>query len=266
MVLSRQLCSRGFIIVLIGLSILISLGTGCSDNATEPETQPEVEADYDAPRLSNAPTVDGDHTDEVWQTVPWGGLAYWITGDTINDMDDFSGRYKIGWTEERLYILVEITDDDFSSCFDNINAVSNDDCVVIFLDEDRSGGSYQSGHQAFAYFIEIDSTVVGFSTGQYGSFAYFDDHVEVAQIQRNNTNTWELAVDVFTDGYSESIPAQLNPKATLESGKVLGLTVAYFDADFCRTSCMYGSNEQETDSETMIWENADHFGAVQLIE
>ncbi|NQT25488.1 hypothetical protein HQ585_09035 [candidate division KSB1 bacterium] len=254
-----------FLFSVLGFIIItFSLGLGCSESTTEPEL--EVKADYYTPKLSAAPTIDGDNSDEVWQSVPWAGIAYWITGDTVTDPNDFSGRYKIGWTEQKIYLLVEITDDDFSSCFDDINMVSNDDCVVLFLDEDQSGGPFQSNHQAFSYFIEMDSSVVDFTTDQNANFAYFNDHVEVAQVKKRNTNTWELAVDVFSASYSESIPAQANMKATLESGKQMGMTVAYFDADLCQTSCLYGSCEPLENVNTMIWEDADHFGTVILTE
>lgn len=245
--------------------ILFLLGMGCSESTTEPESQ-TPQADYDAPRLSTAPVIDGRDTDTVWQDVPWASMSEWILGDTVTNPGDYQGRYKIGWTESKLYVLIDIVDDDFSSCYDDIRFVGEDDCAVLFIDEDHSGGSYQSSHQAFAYFIELDSSVVSFTTNPDANFAYFNDHIDVAQFRNRDKNTWELAVDVFTSAYTESMPAQANVKAVLEAGKEMGLTVAYFDADFCRSSCAYASAPQLKNTNTMIWENADHFGTVVLTD
>ena len=61
---------------------------------------------------------------------------------------------KLFWTPEKLFFLVEITDDKLyinypGSC----NNIYNFDCIEIFLDEDHSGGDHQYNYNAFAYHI-----------------------------------------------------------------------------------------------------------------
>lgn len=256
--------SKLFSSVFVVLIAAFLLYPACTEKSTEPEPEPP-EADYYAPKLSAAPVIDGHDTDEVWQSVPWAGIAYWIEGDTVINTNDFAGRYKIGWTEEKLYFLVDIVDDNFSDCWDDMNYIGNDDCVVICLDEDHSGGEYYSSHQAFLYAIELDSSVVGSTTR--GNVTYFNDHCEVAQFRQNDTNTWELALNVYTASYSETLPADLNLKADLESGKQMGLTVAYIDADFCGFNCFYGSSAPlANDNQGSITINADNFGTIILTD
>ena len=80
---------------------------------------------------------------------------------------DFSGRYKITWTSDKLYILVEITDNLFSDEYSNpLGHYWDDDCLELFIDEDHSGGIHQYNHNAFAYHIALDGRMVDLGTNK----------------------------------------------------------------------------------------------------
>ena len=64
----------------------------------------------EAPRAERAPVIDGIPGDVAWQRAGWVDLRYSIL-ETNPSPADFSGRYKVVWTPEYLFVLAEITDD-----------------------------------------------------------------------------------------------------------------------------------------------------------
>jgi hypothetical protein len=59
---------------------------------------------------SRSPLIDGKAEDAAWESAQWLPLDQtWI--GTTPTATDFSGRYKILWDENNLYVLAEITDD-----------------------------------------------------------------------------------------------------------------------------------------------------------
>ncbi|HXA00583.1 MAG TPA: sugar-binding protein, partial [Cytophagaceae bacterium] len=115
---------------------------------------------YTAKQALEEPTIDGIGKEKSWELVPWRDIKYVWLGEEPSPQD-FAGRYKILWTESRLYYLVEITDnilsDQHKDPFDNW---WEDDCLELFIDEDKSGGDHQFNHDAFAYHIALDYDVV----------------------------------------------------------------------------------------------------------
>ena len=110
---------------------------------------------YIAPRSAEALVIDGVANEPVWQAAEWYEIGHlWLGPDYT--AEDFSGRFKVAWTEERLYILVEVVDDIlFDSHRDPLVQYWDDDCVEIFIDEDYSGGDHQYNHNAFAYHMSL---------------------------------------------------------------------------------------------------------------
>jgi len=51
-----------------------------------------------------APAIDGKNEDECWDTLEWSSLDQRWLGEEY-DIKDFSGRYKLTWDEEALYLL-----------------------------------------------------------------------------------------------------------------------------------------------------------------
>ena len=57
-----------------------------------------------APKTNVAPTIDGKSIDKAWALAQWQPLNELILGEALSP-EDFSGRFKIIWDEEKLYLL-----------------------------------------------------------------------------------------------------------------------------------------------------------------
>ena len=54
--------------------------------------------------------IDGIADELVWEQAEWYPIAdRWLGPEYASE--DFSGRFKVAWTEQRIYILVEVVDD-----------------------------------------------------------------------------------------------------------------------------------------------------------
>ena len=112
---------------------------------------------YDIYRAEAAPIIDGKDIDAAWGAANWFPLNHLIVGDKLS-ADDFSGRFKMVWTAERIYLLAEIVDDVLIDTHANpLEKYWDDDALEIFIDEDNSGGDHQFNYNAFAYHIALDN-------------------------------------------------------------------------------------------------------------
>jgi hypothetical protein len=159
----------------------------------------------------------------------------------VKSPQDFSGRFKIVWTADRLYILAEIIDDIISTTRANTPYLNpeNDDCLEIFIDEDASGGNRTSGggNNFFAYHlsfggVNVADYVGGSGPGIQNGMILRNSHFNyvVGKNEAANTYTWEIEMKVFDNSY----PIRNNPDlppVTLTEGKVMGFAIAYCDAD-----------------------------------
>lgn len=199
------------------------------------------------PKAKVAPVIDGQAKDLAWQHGTWRSLSELIVGSQPSK-DDFSGRYKILWDEQKLYILVEITDDVlFDQHANPLHFYWDDDCIEIFIDEDASGGNHQFNFNAFAYHVALDNQAVdiGYKNSD-GSpdFLALNDHIN-NKWQRSSTApyvmTWELAIDVYDDSFTyqafDNKKEFSGKPVKLFKGKKLGFMLAYCDND--------GSKERE---------------------
>jgi len=187
-------------------------------------------AAYEAPRADVAPIIDGVMTDAAWKQAKWQKLDHFILGEATNE-EDFSGRFKVVWTPERLFVLALITDDVLlDRTADPLEKYWEDDLFEILLDEDASGGPHHTSYNAFAYHISLDNQIV--DIGENGIPRLLNDHVDSRwrrSTQFNNTLVWEASVKVFDDSFSDQAS---NPKpVTLTHNKTLGFMIAYCDAD-----------------------------------
>ena len=189
-----------------------------------------------------APQIDGV-MDTLWQAAPWQPLNQHILGE-MPSKEDFSGRFKVMWDKNKIYLLAEIQDDIlFDSHPDPLDAYWDDDCLEIFIDEDRSGGEHQFNFNAFAYHIALDNQAVdiGYKTkdGQ-PDFMLLNDHLKSAwkrQATAPHKLIWEVALDVYDDSFAyvttqEGIKKFNDAKpVTLTANKELGFMLAYCDND-----------------------------------
>lgn len=188
--------------------------------------EPDAPAYY-AVYAPEAPVIDGTADDAAWQKAPWYPLNQIWIGDSITPQD-FSGRYKLVWTEDYLYILAEIQDDTLIDIHpDGLQFYWDDDCLEIFVDEDASGGIHQYNHQAFAYHVALDYRVA--DIGPDSLPHYYDGHVQCRRVTKGNTSVWEAAVALYPNTYQEDSPH--NKPVKLHRGKVIGFALAYCDND-----------------------------------
>jgi hypothetical protein len=227
------------------------------------QPRPYSEAGHNAaPRSAAAVVVDGRADDPVWADAAWGDIdQLWLGIEP--SAEDFTGRYKIAWTPDRLCVLAEIRDDLFSDQFSNpLSNYYMDDCVEMFIDENASGGNHQYSYNAFAYHIALDGTAV--DVGADGQSKNLSNNMEVARTENGDVSTWEIAVKIFGEDFNDSRTD--NAPLTLAAGKVMGFMVAYCDNDgtYDRQSFI-GSIFITGRDKNVGWINADVFGTLELL-
>lgn len=207
------------------------------------------------------PVINGKADDAVWATSDWLPIDQLWLGNAY-DNNDFSGRYKLSWSEDALYLLAEIKDDVLlDKEKDPLVAWWDDDCLEIFIDEDNSGGTHQFTHNAFAYHIALDGNVVDMSTSEQGKL--YNSHIESKRITTGNTSIWEVKISLFDDTY---IDDGNNLPVVLKNNKKIGFALAYCDNDTSENRENFiGSIAVEGDDKNRGWIDANIFGTLILI-
>lgn len=209
------------------------------------------------------PVLDGSADDPAWQSAEWLPLDQnWI--GAMPSAADFSGRYKILWDENNLYVLAEITDDTLVDTHpDGLVKYWDDDCLEVFLDEDASGGNHQFNYNAFAYHIALDGKVVDIRPDS--AFAYFTEHCTTRRSQSGKKSTWEVAIQVY-DG-NKYVDGGENIPKLLKSGKKMGFALAYCDNDHsAERENFMGSVRVAGEDKNRGWIDAGIFGELTLRE
>lgn len=214
-----------------------------------------------APRAASPITVDGNGDEPAWSFAEWGPINQLWLGDDP-DSEDFTGRYKIVWTPERLYVLVEIRDDVLSDQFPepSVNYYM-DDCLELFLDEDASGGNHQNNYNAFAYHIALDYYIADLGLSGVMDFS---DHADVKRVDEGDLSTWEIELKIFPDTFDEN--STTNAPVTLSAGKLMGFMASYCDNDgtYNRESFI-GSVFIPGRDKNQGWIDAGVFGTLELL-
>jgi len=229
-------------------------GCGISQNSRNGGNGPALgQDDFFAYFVDTPPVIDGVGDDAAWAGAQWQPIKYeWMNTppqfSPVKSPQDFSGRFKVVWTADRLYILAEITDDIISTTRLSTPYTNpeNDDCLELFIDENASGDvrAEDGGNNFFTYHISFG----GVNAADYigGSNNITNDpttRIENGMILRNShlnykigkneaahTYTWEIEMKVYDNTY----PLRSSPDTapvTLTEGKVMGFAAAYCDAD-----------------------------------
>lgn len=265
------------------------------------------------------PTIDGTGSDEAWEFTNWkkidqiwmpyendpgnlgqeSGLKLW------EGEDDFSGKFKVVWSQETnlMYFLVETNDDVFTDGYvynENPNAgggYPNYDIVEVFIDEDRSGGLHvfdgtgsvgnnwgTNAENAFSYHLaanepgaaevqtqfhalDIAGTNWGYPNQKIADYA---SHFPNFALKREgNKFIWEFSLRMYNDSYDHSNQGAF--LVTLEAGKIMGLSIAYCDNDNPDESPLkrdhfFGSVEVPAEAYNDHWKQADGFGVAKLVK
>lgn len=211
---------------------------------------------------SQAPLLDG-LVDAAWEQAPWDSLPYsYLPGSPMPDRKDLDVRYKALWNRDGLYLLVKVVDDSVSDRYRNpLSNWWNDDCVEIFLDEDRSGGDHQYSASAWAYHVSTLGEVVDY--GEDLKPHLYNDHVKSVRNQAGDTTYWEMSVAVYDSTYTLEGP---NAPVTLTEGKRMGFTLAYCDNDGgTQRESFVGSVNTPEHLANEGYLNADGFGTLELL-
>jgi hypothetical protein len=185
---------------------------------------------YEAPHASIAPVIDGLAEDQAWTHAKWEAIDELILGEQPS-VEDFSGRFKVVWTENKIFFLGEIVDDILIDTHaDPLEQYWDDDAFEIFFDENKSGGDHLNSHNAFAYHLSLDNQAIDYST--QGKPIALNDHVTSVwrrDSSKPNKIFWEASFDIYPDTFKD-IDNQSKP-VKLTAGKELGFMVSYCDSD-----------------------------------
>ena len=199
---------------------------------------------FDVPFAGQAPVLDGDPSDAAWTSGQWVPMDKLMWG-TLPAKDDFSGRYKLAWTADHLYLLAEITDDILHDSHpDPLDQYWEDDALEVFIDADASGGDHLFSYNAFAYHISLDNQAADMGPylteedrqAERRNVRLFPEHVQsVWKRSRDEPYRmyWEVSIavmgDDFRDSYAEGQKAA--QPVQLQAGMTLGFMLAYCDSD-----------------------------------
>ena len=196
------------------LILLISAGTA------------PIKGNYSVPSITGKPPViDGKANEKIWEMAPWQPIDELWLGKEY-DAKDFSGRYRLLWDTKYLYLLAEITDDTLVDTHpDPLIKYWDDDCLEVFIDEDRSKGEHKYNYNAFAYHLSLKNQAVDYGPDEK---AHVYKHVVCKRITRGHLSTWEVRFELYADNYKDGA---FNKPVALHPGKKIGFALAYCDND-----------------------------------
>lgn len=217
--------------------------------------------------LSRTPVViNGIADDACWEDALWHPIdQVWIPYNATMDEGDFQGRFKLAWDSLYLYLLAEIVDDSLSD--DHPDPLQNwwdDDCLEVFIDEDRSKGNHERNNNAFAYHVSIFYDAIDLNSS--GAGINYKDNIEVVMdTVAENTYLWEVAIKNYTAAYTPADPEA--SRVILHHNKLMGFTLAYCDNDeTLGRENFIGSQYMTPATANSNYITADYFGSLLLVD
>lgn len=219
-----------------------------------------------APKAIVPVIIDGSDQDAVWSKTDWKSMdQVWIPYAAKMAKGDFEGKYKVAWDSLYLYVLVQVVDDLISD--DHPDPLQNwwdDDCVEVFLDENRSKGDHLKNNNAFAYHISTKYDAIDMDAS--GKGVNYKNNIMVRMENIGvNTYLWEMAIKVYDASFLAS-----NPEASrvrLTSKKLMGFTIAYCDNDLTTTRENFiGSMFMTATTANDNYITANYFGSCLLVD
>jgi hypothetical protein len=209
-------------------------------------------------------TVDGQATEECWANAAWHKIdQVWIPYGAKMKAGDFAGRFKVSWDELYLYVLVEVVDDSLSDDYSNpLQNWWDDDCLEIFIDENRSKGDHERNCNAFAYHVSLIYDAIDLNSS--GSGINYKNNIRVdMDTIGTDTYLWEFAIKNYDAAFNVNNPE--NSRVKLMPGKKMGFTIAYCDNDETKARENFiGSMVMTQATANDMYKNADHFGLMVL--
>ena len=224
----------------------LSLATACLLVAASASAQ--VEADLTIKHGTVAPTIDGDPSDAVWALIDPVPVEKQFTADPEASVTAF---FKMFYTDEYLYLLVDVTDDVHYPVWKNPDDAKNNylyDKVEVYFDVNdnlKDGGSpahngannppINPGHAQLAFDFDDEA--------QYGSGAvipsdvvynFLSDQVFVAyNYKAGDQNSYVIEYEFPLEAFINDRDEALNMEAfkALPQGMGFDLTVVDNDND-----------------------------------
>jgi len=223
---------------------------------------------YVAWQTDTIPVIDGIGDDNCWKKANWASINHVWIGPAVTPAD-YSGKYKVLWTPQRLYLLIEVVDD--SLCIqppvaDPRNNIYNYDCMEIFIDEDNSRETNYTGtYKAIAYHIDSKGGIF-YALGSAGWTGSLSNNINYKMTKvAAHTYDWEFEIKVFDKSF---VYGGDNTPVTLTNNKVMGWSLAYNDNDGGTTrQNMIGSvlvPGTTDDQRNVSYYNASVFGKLTL--
>lgn len=249
----------------LSMSCLIFLILNCKNNnnvqSKKENTLKTNQQEISVSKNIDTIFIDGIANEKTWKKSSWLPIDQVWIGKQVDSLD-FSGIYKLSWSREALYLLVEIKDDFLiDKIKDPFERWWDEDCVEIFIDEDNSGGNHQFNHNAFAYHVGLNGDVVDLDGKD--SPKLFNNHVESKMsVVSSDIYIWEFKIYLFPDTYTlEGDQTTLN----LFSSKEIGFAIAYCDNDKSEfRENFFGSVIVDGNDKNLGWIDANIFGTIKL--
>ena len=209
--------------------------------------------------------IDGSDADSCWTKAEWHSIRQVWLGNAMAS-GDFAGKFKAVWDKNYLYVLVQVEDDSLSDDHtDPLDNYWNDDCVEIFIDEDRSGGNHQFNNNAFAYHCSMFYDVID-GAGKNGATINCRNNIAMKMDTiGSHFYMWEFAVKIFNENFDYSNPEV--SRVFLTPNTLMGFSIAYCDNDAITSRENFiGSVIMPAGHENDSYINADYFGTMLLID
>jgi hypothetical protein len=208
--------------------------------------------------------VDGSGADAVWSKTNWHPInQVWIPYAAQMANGDFEGKFKVAWDTDYLYVLVEVVDNMISD--DYANPLQNwwdDDCLEVFIDEDRSKGPHERNNNAFAYHVSTKYDAIDLDANGNG-INYKNNLNVIMDTIGTHTYLWEMAIKIYNSKFSVSNPEASRVK--LSAQKLMGFTIAYCDNDETKSRENFiGSMFMTAATANDNYKTADYFGSMLL--
>jgi hypothetical protein len=208
--------------------------------------------------------IDGI-AEPTWDRANWQSMSHLMAG-TLPTTEDFSGKYRLLWDKDFLYLQAEITDDVLIDKFaDPTKRYWDDDALEIFIDSDASGGLHQFNHTALAYHIALDNQAIDLGDDQKAHT--YNNHL-VSRWKRSVSQPhkiiWEVAIRLYPDTYTDAKPL---PSLILTADKKVGFMLAYCDNDGSETREHFMGSHKITPvngDTNRGWIDASVFGNITL--
>jgi hypothetical protein len=218
-------------------------------------------------KTKNPVIIDGQATENCWQNAEWRSINQILIpyGATM-EQGDFEGRFKTAWDEDFLYILVEVVDDSLSDDHQNpFDRYYDDDCVEVFIDENRSMGDHERNYNAFAYHVSLFYDAI--DLGDSWSEVNLKDNLSVdMDTIAQYTYLWEMAFKMYDASFN--ISSSEDSRVFLTHNKLMGFAIAYCDNDetTVRENFIGSMEMPPPPNNNNMYKNADYFGPLLCID